>query len=74
MIGALSQSTTEQVSAVRGLAAALANVSEMSHSISAATEHLSTMDRELERLMSQFTIGGGAGSGGEVAARRPAST
>jgi hypothetical protein len=61
MIGGLSASMTQQVAAVKDLAKALGNVSEMSRSISASTEQLSGMWQDLQRVMAQFKINGGNG-------------
>jgi methyl-accepting chemotaxis protein len=51
MIGALSQSIAQQVSAIRQLSDSLANVNEMSQSISAATEEQTTNARQVSKAV-----------------------
>ena len=51
MIGALSQSMSQQVAAIRQLASALGSVSEMSQSISAATEEQTTNAKQVSKAV-----------------------
>ncbi len=51
MIGALTDSMSQQVAAIHQLAASLTNVSEMSQSISAATEEQTTNARQVSKAV-----------------------